>query len=115
MDEGNLVPDEVVIGMIGFRFCRKTSRPPVLSSTVSRTVPQAEAFDRLPAAHQTKVCMVALEVKEDELVKRLLSAGKTSGRPDDQDEAKISSAARCTTPKRPRYGYYATQNKHPTP
>ena len=113
MDEGNLVPDEVVIGMIGSALQENQQAAGFIFDGFPRTVPQAESLDRLLAAHQTKVtCMVALEVKEDELVKRLLERGKTSGRPDDQDEAKISKRVTVYNTETAQVaGYYATQNK----
>jgi adenylate kinase len=52
-----------------------------------RTIPQAEALDELLERNGTQItCMVALEVEDEELIKRLLNRGKTSGRADDQDE-----------------------------
>ena len=55
-----------------------------------RTAAQAEALDKLLASKQTSITsVIALEVSEEELVKRLLNRGKTSGRSDDSDEAVI--------------------------
>ncbi|MGZ3959028.1 MAG: adenylate kinase family protein, partial [Flavisolibacter sp.] len=52
-----------------------------------RTIAQAEALDKLLALKKTGICKVlALEVTEDELVKRLVKRGETSGRTDDTDE-----------------------------
>ena len=90
MYEGFLVPDEVVIGMIGNALEKSKQAAGFIFDGFPRTVAQAESLDRLLAQHGTGVtCMVALEVGEEELVKRLLERGKTSGRPDDQDETKI--------------------------
>jgi len=113
MDEGLLVPDEVVIGMIGSALKENEQAAGFIFDGFPRTVPQAESLDQLLAAHHTKVsCMVALEVQEQELVKRLLERGKTSGRPDDQDEAKITRRVTVYNTETARVaGYYATQNK----
>jgi adenylate kinase len=55
-----------------------------------RTVAQAQALDKLLNLKKTDIAAVlALEVNEDELVKRLLNRGKTSGRSDDTDETVI--------------------------
>ena len=113
MDEGLLVPDEVVIGMIGSALQDNQQAAGFIFDGFPRTVPQAESLDRLLAEHETKVsCMVALEVEEDELVKRLLERGKTSGRPDDQDEAKIRKRVTVYNTETAQVaGYYATQKK----
>ena len=113
MDEGLLVPDEVVIGMIGSALQENKEAAGFIFDGFPRTVPQAESLDQLLAEHETQVsCMVALEVKEDELVKRLLERGKTSGRPDDQDEAKISKRVTVYNTETAQVaGYYAAQHK----
>jgi adenylate kinase len=55
-----------------------------------RTVAQAKALDKLLELKKTGIAVViALEVREEELVKRLLNRGKTSGRSDDTDETVI--------------------------
>ena len=55
-----------------------------------RTVAQAKALDKLLELKKTGITTVlALDVKEEELVKRLLNRGKTSGRSDDTDESVI--------------------------
>ena len=55
-----------------------------------RTQSQAEALDTFLASKNMEISgMVALEVSENVLVKRLLERGKTSGRADDTDEVKI--------------------------
>ena len=114
MDEGLLVPDAVVIGMIGQCPSTPTPRPAASSSTASRApVAQAESLDRLMAAHNTHIgCMIALEVQEEELVKRLLERGKTSNRPDDQDETKIRRRVKVYNTETAQVaGYYAAQQK----
>lgn len=113
MDEGLLVPDEVVIGMIGSALKENEQAAGFIFDGFPRTVPQAESLDRLLAEHGTKVtCMVALEVQEQELVKRLLERGKTSGRPDDQNEEKIRKRVTVYNTETAQVaGYYATQNK----
>ena len=55
-----------------------------------RNVAQAQALDKLLELKKTEISLVlALEVSEEELVKRLLNRGKTSGRSDDNDEMVI--------------------------
>ena len=113
MDEGFLVPDEVVIGMIGNALEKNKQAAGFIFDGFPRTVAQAESLDRLLARHGTGVaCMVALEVGEEELVKRLLERGKTSGRPDDQDEAKIRRRVQVYNTETAQVaGFYDAQQK----
>jgi len=90
MDKGQLVPDEVVIGMIDSSLDHHKEAKGFLFDGFPRTVAQAQALDKLLELKKTGInTVLALEVGEDELVKRLLNRGKTSGRSDDTDEAVI--------------------------
>jgi adenylate kinase len=90
MDKGQLVPDEVVIGMVDTYFEQHRESKGFLFDGFPRTVAQAEALDKLLKLKKTEIALVlALEVSEEELVSRLLNRGKTSGRSDDTDEAVI--------------------------
>ena len=113
MDEGLLVPDAVVIGMIGHALETNPQTGGFIFDGFPRTVAQAESLDRLMAAHHTHIsCMVALEVAEEELVTRLLERGKTSNRPDDQDETKIRRRVTVYNTETAQVaGYYAAQSK----
>ena len=52
-----------------------------------RTLAQAIALDKLLELKKTEIAIVlALDVTEEELIKRLLNRGKTSGRSDDTNE-----------------------------
>jgi len=87
MDKGQLVPDEVVIGMIDSCLEKHAAAKGFLFDGFPRTVAQAEALDKLLEFKKTSICKVlALEVSEEELVKRLLKRGQTSGRSDDTNE-----------------------------
>jgi adenylate kinase len=87
IDKGQLVPDEVVIGMVDSYMEKHAEAKGFLFDGFPRTVAQAEALDKLLALRKTAICkVVALEVSEDELVKRLINRGQTSGRSDDTDE-----------------------------
>ncbi len=91
MDNGLLVPDEVVIGMIRVKLEENVGKVAgIIFDGFPRTVAQAEALDKLLEEKETHIEKVlALEVGEDELVRRLLERGKTSGRADDTNEDKI--------------------------
>jgi adenylate kinase len=90
MDKGQLVPDEVVIGMIDSSLEHHKEAPGFLFDGFPRTAAQAGALDKLLSLKKTEIALViALEVSEEELVKRLLNRGKTSGRSDDTNETVI--------------------------
>lgn len=87
MDKGQLVPDEVVIGMVDSYFDKHKEAKGFLFDGFPRTSAQAVALDKLLELKKTAISLVlALEVTEEELVKRLLNRGKTSGRSDDTNE-----------------------------
>ena len=90
MDKGELVPDEVVIGMISSAIDNNDSVKGFLFDGFPRTAAQAEALDKLLELKKTSIAvMLALEVGEEELVKRLMKRGETSGRSDDTNESVI--------------------------
>ncbi len=113
MDQGMLVPDEVVIGMIADKLREHDGAPGFIFDGFPRTVAQAEALDALLAQHGTRIaCMIALEVDEDEVTKRLLARGLTSDRPDDQDETRIRRRVHVYNTETAQVaGYYAKQDK----
>jgi adenylate kinase len=87
MDKGQLVPDEVVIGMISSSLDANPDAKGFLFDGFPRTAAQAEALDKLLQLKHTSIAvMIALEVTEEELVKRLLKRGQTSDRSDDTNE-----------------------------
>ncbi|HEX8460758.1 MAG TPA: adenylate kinase [Segetibacter sp.] len=90
MDKGQLVPDEVVIGMISSALDNNPGVGGFLFDGFPRTEAQSEALDKLLKLKQTEIGVVlALQVSEEELVKRLLNRGLTSGRTDDNNEEVI--------------------------
>src|SRR6476661_8473026 len=90
MDRGFLVPDEVVIAMIENKIDARPDAKGFIFDGFPRTTNQAEALDKMLLEKGTSITMmVALEVEDDELVRRLLERGKISGRADDQNEAII--------------------------
>lgn len=113
MDQGILVPDEVVIGMIDSKLSENKEAAGFIFDGFPRTVKQAEALDLLLTSyHESITVMVALEVPDEELKKRLLIRGQTSGRPDDQNEEKIKTRIREYNDKTtPVADYYRQQSK----
>jgi len=92
MDQGQLVPDEVVIGMISSKLDENPDARGFIFDGFPRTTAQAEALDKLLALKKTAISQVlSLEVPEDELIKRLLNRGLTSGRSDDASEELVKA------------------------
>lgn len=90
MDKGQLVPDEVVIGMISAALEANKEAKGFLFDGFPRTEAQAAALDKLLAQHNASInVLLALQVSEEELVKRLLNRGLTSGRSDDTEETVV--------------------------
>lgn len=90
MDKGQLVPDEVVIGMISYALDEHPNARGFLFDGFPRTATQAQALDKLLELKKTSISvMLALDVSEEELVKRLVKRGETSGRSDDNNEQVI--------------------------
>ena len=88
IDRGQLVPDEVVIGMVDSYFDQHKGAKGFLFDGFPRTVAQAKALDKLLELKKTEISKVLiLDVNEEELIKRLILRGKTSGRSDDTDES----------------------------
>jgi len=87
MDQGLLVPDEVVIGMISSKIDENPAARGFIFDGFPRTRAQAEALDKLLEFKNTQIhLMLSLEVPEDELTRRMLGRAATSGRTDDTEE-----------------------------
>lgn len=108
MDQGQLVPDAVVVGMIDSAITNNPQAKGFLFDGFPRTVAQAEALDSLLQQKGAEINVVlALEVGTEELVSRLLNRGKTSGRSDDTNESVIRARLQEYDNKTaPVAGYY---------
>jgi adenylate kinase len=114
MSKGELVPDSIVIGMIESKLTDNKSTAGFIFDGFPRTVKQAEALDEMLAKHNSNVSvMLSLEVGKEELIKRLMLRGETSGRADDTDPATIENRISVYNEKTaPIIDYYAGQGKH---
>jgi adenylate kinase len=113
MDNGILVPDEVVIGMISNKLDSNKGAKGFIFDGFPRTVAQAEALDNLLKTKKSSIAvMIALEVNDDELEHRLLLRGKDSGRPDDANPEVIRKRIHEYNDKTaPVAGFYKGQHK----
>jgi len=113
MDAGQLVPDEVVIGMVDNFISAHPEAKGFLFDGFPRTTAQCVALDELLKQKGNEINVVlALEVGEEELVKRLLGRGATSGRTDDTNETVIRARIKEYNDKTTAVAtYYAQFNK----
>ena len=114
MDEGKLVPDEVVIGMLGgaVEEAKTKHKQGIIFDGFPRTKAQAEALDTMLLDKGTSVsCVLSLVVDEEELTQRILNRGLTSGRTDDMDVDTIRKRVQeYRTKTEPVAGYYKDQD-----
>ncbi len=90
IDAGKLVPDEIVVEMIRKKLFDNRGANGFIFDGFPRTTEQAQALDGLLLEMDESITlMLALDVPEEELIKRLLERGKESGRADDQNEEVI--------------------------
>ncbi|MBN3520538.1 adenylate kinase [Algoriphagus lutimaris] len=113
MNEGHLVPDEVVIKMVEEKISETKDSQGFIFDGFPRTTAQAEALDKMLAKHQLEISgMIALDVPQDILRERIKERGKTSNRADDQDDEKITTRIQVYMNETlPVATYYENQGK----
>jgi adenylate kinase len=114
MDAGQLVPDDVTIKMLEAEVQKHPGSEGFIFDGFPRTVAQSKALDEmLSKMGESITLLLSLQVERDELIKRLLHRGESSGRSDDKDEnvikKRIDVYNKETTPV---MEYYSRQNKH---
>jgi adenylate kinase len=114
MDEGHLVPDEVVISMVKDKIATTSQSQGFIFDGFPRTTAQAEALDVMLSELGLKISgMIALEVPQEVLKERIKERGKTSGRADDQDEEKINTRIKVYMDETlPVAKFYENQGKY---
>ncbi len=115
LDKGHLVPDELTIRMLGV-FVEQNATPEmqgIIFDGFPRTIPQAEALDKYLEEKNTPVNVVlAMKVNDQELIKRLMNRGITSGRTDDSSEEVVKNRLQVYyNQTAPLASYYQKQNK----
>ncbi len=92
LDNGDLVPDFVTIKMLENEVLSNKQVKGYIFDGFPRTLAQAESLDTFLNSINLKInATIALDVEENELIKRLLDRGKTTNRSDDQDLEKIKN------------------------
>ena len=86
LDEGKLVPDSLVIEMLQERLLSKDCDNGAILDGFPRTIAQAESLNKI--SDEFKISkVIVFEADRDELIKRILNRGETSGRSDDTEES----------------------------
>jgi adenylate kinase len=111
MDAGDLVPDDVIVGMVRAEV-EAASSVRFLFDGFPRTAAQAAALDALLADHGARVTKaVALDVPDDELVRRMLQRAVQEGRSDDNETTIRNRMVVYHEQTRPLLDYYQGQGK----
>jgi adenylate kinase len=87
MDKGELVPDNVIIGIIKDRINEGDTKKGFMLDGFPRTIAQAEALsEMLEAGNESIDTVVSLEVNDEEITNRILQRAKIEGREDDTED-----------------------------
>jgi adenylate kinase len=112
MDQGLLVPDALIIGLIEEVLDAPESRDGIIMDGFPRTTSQAEAVDRILAARGSAVDRVLLlDVADDEVIRRLLGRAQEQGRRDDTPETIKRRLEVYRQETAPLITYYRDQGK----
>ena len=114
INDGKLVPDSLIIDMLASTLDAKGKDiKGVIFDGFPRTIPQAEALDKMLAERGEKVStVIGLEVEDDELIKRIILRGKTSGRADDNEETARKRLATYYSQTLPLKDFYVQAGKY---
>lgn len=114
INHGNLVPDSLIIDILATTLDSKGKDiPGVIFDGFPRTIAQAEALDKMLEERGEKVdVVIGLEVEDEELIKRIVLRGKTSGRADDNVETAQKRLDNYYKQTLPLKDYYVNQGKY---
>lgn len=113
INRGQLVPDDVIVGMIADFLDSKKGSKGVIFDGFPRTLKQAEALKTMLNERGTDIhILLDLQVEDEELVERLLERGKISGRSDDNPETIKARLDVYHTQTAPLATYYIGEGKH---
>ena len=122
IQDGKLVPDGLIIDMLAKKLDKLVKEittsegnvlPGVIFDGFPRTIAQAEALDKMLEERGEKVSVViGLEVDDEELIKRIVERGKTSGRADDNAETAKKRLQTYYAQTLPLKKFYENQGKY---
>lgn len=116
ISRGVLVPDSITIGMLKNKVEAHPEAKGLILDGFPRTIPQAEALDEfLASKDQIITALIALDVDDEEIVKRILERSKTSGRADDANEQIIRNRIGVYNEETaPVFQYYESKSRSHT-
>ena len=113
ISNGQLIPDDLMIDILAKTYDAMPSGKGVIFDGFPRTIAQAEALDKMLAERGEKVdVVIGLEVDDEELIKRIIARGKTSGRADDNEETAKKRLDTYYGQTLPLKDFYLAQGKY---
>ena len=113
IDKGQLVPDDLICDMLDNVLETLKDSKGIIFDGFPRTIPQAEALEKILNKRGMEVSiLVDLQVEDEELIKRLLERGKMSGRSDDNEETIQSRLKVYHSQTAPLAEHYKRKGKH---
>ncbi|MDR3308815.1 MAG: adenylate kinase [Tannerella sp.] len=113
IDKGQLLPDELICDILDHTLDAMQDAEGIIFDGFPRTIPQAEALERILAKRgQAVSILLDLQVDDDELIKRLLERGRISGRSDDNENTIQSRLQVYHTQTAPLKTHYRSKGKH---
>lgn len=114
ISKGNLIPDDLMIQILDDVLDKEANgKPGVVFDGFPRTIPQAEALEKLLAKRGTDLAaVIGLEVPEDELMNRMIQRGKETGRADDTPETIKNRLDVYHKQTHPLRAYYQEKGKY---
>lgn len=114
MEEGNLVPDKVVIDMVENKIQESVDSSGFIFDGFPRTVNQAISLDSMLSSKKLEInFLISLTVDDKELISRIKKRSLVSGRVDDQSEEKINNRINVYKNETlPVLNHYINQNKY---
>ena len=114
INDGKLVPDSLIIDILASTLDAKGKDiKGVIFDGFPRTIAQAEALNSMLAERGQEVsAVIGLEVNDEELIKRIIARGKTSGRADDNEETAKKRLDTYNSQTMPLKDFYIKEGKY---
>ena len=110
---GNLIPDDLMISILEDELDKQGEIKGVVFDGFPRTIPQAEALDKvLEKRGMNLSAVIGLEVPEEELMDRMIKRGQETGRADDTPETIKSRLDVYHKQTLPLKDYYTEKGKY---
>ncbi|NIP37486.1 MAG: adenylate kinase [Candidatus Dadabacteria bacterium] len=112
MDKGELVPDDLIIGIIKDRVKEPDCEGGFLLDGFPRTLPQADALEAMLTSEGLGIdSVVSVEVQDSEIITRILKRAEEEGRADDTEDVVKNRLQVYRDQTEPLKGYYKDRGK----